>query len=300
VGTERFRTYMSAIAYQTESCASLPFGDGLNCVGSDVDPLHFTGKERDAATGLDNFGARYNSSATGRFMSPDPKFLMKQKLVDPQQWNMYSYVRNNPLRFTDPTGEYVCKDSAKCDSANDKAFQAQLNAIKGARDTYKSDSKEYKRLDKILSDYGGAGDKGTANGKTVQVDFTNKGDGARTQSISKDTIGVNFRSDFAQSAQKDPVAEAVLVGHEGQHVVDRSEGGHSQFAREWAAESVSQDIVQGLTPPGMGATFTVRGIEIFNSDTMLDGSRKGAWLRTTRAFDAAVKDYQEDQKNDNE
>ncbi len=36
-------------------------------------PQHkFTGKERDSESGLDNFGARYNSSTMGRFMTPDP------------------------------------------------------------------------------------------------------------------------------------------------------------------------------------------------------------------------------------
>jgi RHS repeat-associated protein len=64
----------------------------------------FTGKERDAESGLDNFGARYNASTLGRFMTPDPIGIMKQKFVDPQQWNMYAYVRSNPLRFVDPTG----------------------------------------------------------------------------------------------------------------------------------------------------------------------------------------------------
>ena len=33
--------------------------------------MHFTGKERDIESGLDNFGARYDSSSLGRFMSPD-------------------------------------------------------------------------------------------------------------------------------------------------------------------------------------------------------------------------------------
>jgi RHS repeat-associated protein len=105
VGTERFRTYMSGIPYQTESCTSLPFGDGLNCTGSDVDPLHFTGKERDAATGLDNFGARYNSSSFGRFMSPDPKPITKKLLANPQDLNLYSYVVNNPVANLDPDGK---------------------------------------------------------------------------------------------------------------------------------------------------------------------------------------------------
>jgi RHS repeat-associated protein len=79
-------------------------------------PLHykFTGKERDAESGLDNFKARYFGSSLGRFMTPDPLHVMKQKLIDPQQWNMYAYVRNNPLRFTDPTGMYTCSDDNKC------------------------------------------------------------------------------------------------------------------------------------------------------------------------------------------
>jgi RHS repeat-associated protein len=57
--------------------------------------------------GLDYFGARYFSAAQGRFTSVDPIGAAKQKLIDPQQWNMYSYGRNNPLRFIDPSGKRV-------------------------------------------------------------------------------------------------------------------------------------------------------------------------------------------------
>ena len=64
----------------------------------------FTGKERDAETGLDYFGARYMSAAQGRFTSPDPK-LFPDATFDPQSWNKYAYVRNNPLRLVDPNGE---------------------------------------------------------------------------------------------------------------------------------------------------------------------------------------------------
>lgn len=37
-------------------------------------------------------------------MSPDPVFATVNRLYDPQQWNMYSYGRNNPLSNSDPTG----------------------------------------------------------------------------------------------------------------------------------------------------------------------------------------------------
>jgi RHS repeat-associated protein len=101
LGTERVRTDMTGAS--CESIASLPFGDGQSITGTcgDVSPLHFTGKERDPETGLDNFGARYDSSSMGRFISPDP---MGGHLEDPQTLNKYAYVRNNPTTLTDPTG----------------------------------------------------------------------------------------------------------------------------------------------------------------------------------------------------
>lgn len=67
--------------------------------------MQFTGKERDAETGLDFFESRYFSSAQGRFTSPDAMIAKKEWLADPQRWNHYAYVRNNPLRYIDPNGE---------------------------------------------------------------------------------------------------------------------------------------------------------------------------------------------------
>jgi RHS repeat-associated protein len=72
-----------------------------------------TGKERDAETGLDYFGARYLSSAQGRFTSPDLP-LYAQRPGDPQSWNLYSYTRNNPLRYIDPDGRQDMPPQAEC------------------------------------------------------------------------------------------------------------------------------------------------------------------------------------------
>lgn len=63
----------------------------------------FTGKERDTESGLDNFEARYDASALGRFMTPDPGGV-GARLTSPQTWNAYAYVENNPLNLTDPSG----------------------------------------------------------------------------------------------------------------------------------------------------------------------------------------------------
>jgi RHS repeat-associated protein len=63
-------------------------------VCSATDHYKFTGKERDTESGLDYFGARYNASRTGRFMTPD--WAAKATAVpyavfgDPQTLNLYS------------------------------------------------------------------------------------------------------------------------------------------------------------------------------------------------------------------
>ena len=82
-------------------------GSGSYPMGPDpVTDVKFTGKERDAETGLDYFGARYLSSAQGRFTSPDEVFA-DQHPEDPQSWNLYSYTRNNPLARIDTDGHFV-------------------------------------------------------------------------------------------------------------------------------------------------------------------------------------------------
>ena len=88
-----------------------PYGGVENdyCAGSGVTQNYkFTGKERDAESGLDNFGARYDSSALGRFMTPDwaakPTTVPYAKFGDPQSLNLYSYVENGPLNRIDPDG----------------------------------------------------------------------------------------------------------------------------------------------------------------------------------------------------
>ena len=77
--------------------------------------LKYTGHERDlvgVAEGLDTLDymhARYYSGAMGRFLSADPT-LSSAVLGKPQSWNRYTYVFNNPLNLTDPSGK--CGESA--------------------------------------------------------------------------------------------------------------------------------------------------------------------------------------------
>src|SRR5713226_8104817 len=65
--------------------------------------MQFTGKERDAETGLDYFGARYFSGPQGRFTSADPSGISIDR-TNPQSWNRYAYTYNTPLKLVDRNG----------------------------------------------------------------------------------------------------------------------------------------------------------------------------------------------------
>ena len=106
-----------------------PFGGERIVLSSSGNNYKFTAKERDTESGLDNFGARYNSSSMGRFMSPDSSSY--STLKNPQSWNLYAYTLNNPLNYIDPDGHVVqCKTNA-----NDclKAAQAAVGKDAAAR-----------------------------------------------------------------------------------------------------------------------------------------------------------------------
>jgi RHS repeat-associated protein len=107
LGTERVRT-KATDGSVCETITSLPFGDGQNisgnCGGGDSSPNHFTGLERDSESGLDHTLNRQYGSNFGRWLTPDPGGMKVVHLENPQSWNMYNYVLNNPLTLTDPLG----------------------------------------------------------------------------------------------------------------------------------------------------------------------------------------------------
>jgi RHS repeat-associated protein len=95
----------------------MPFGEELpagnanrtatNKYGSGADDLRqrFTGYEKDSETELDFAEARYYDNRYGRFTAVDPMLASGQS-SNPQTFNRYAYVQNNPVVLTDPTGMY--------------------------------------------------------------------------------------------------------------------------------------------------------------------------------------------------
>jgi RHS repeat-associated protein len=84
---------------KVEDTAYDPWGEVKT--GGEKSKFQYTGQEKDLETGLNYYGARYYDSHIRRFTQADP---IIQDVYDPQSLNRYSYVRNNPLKYTDPSG----------------------------------------------------------------------------------------------------------------------------------------------------------------------------------------------------
>jgi RHS repeat-associated protein len=80
-----------------------PFGEERKCAKGTS--RKFGTYLRDEFSQLDYAEQRYYSSALGRFITPDP-FQGSIILGNPDSWNRYAYVLNDPINYSDPHGLY--------------------------------------------------------------------------------------------------------------------------------------------------------------------------------------------------
>lgn len=169
--------------------------------------IGFTGKERDAESGLDYFGARYFSGAHGRFTSPDSPFA-DQKPEDPQSWNLYAYVRNNPLKFVDTDGHVL---------------QLAQNASRGERKNYS------KAIAYVSRDAGLAGIIGGLQGSatTYTVEIIHNGNDRfdpNTNTVYWDPKSSLAVENQAGNLTGDTQTPALGLAHELDHAAAKDQG----------------------------------------------------------------------------
>ncbi len=82
------------------SCTNLPFGDGTSGCGL----WYFAGLMYDSWDNLNTSATRSESPTSGRWLTPDPGKVSVMDMTNPQTWNRYAYVTNNPLSYVDPSG----------------------------------------------------------------------------------------------------------------------------------------------------------------------------------------------------
>jgi len=85
----------------------LPFGENIS-TDSGISTHEFTGNQRDGESSLDHTLFRKYSFLSGRWTSPDPAGLAAVDPSNPQSWNRYIYVLDNPMNLIDPLGLATC------------------------------------------------------------------------------------------------------------------------------------------------------------------------------------------------
>ena len=227
----------------------LPFGEDWS-PPANPQPRAFTGKERDGETGLDYFDARYYGSRIARFTSVDP-LQVPAAFRDPQQWNRYSYARNNPLRFLDPTGRYVFDESVGPEQQ--QAFTTALNEARLAAG--RLPGHERADVDDALDAYGTPGDA------RVTIFFRPLDAGGQTDPGKRPgTFAVVFNKDLL------PAQLLIAVPHEGQHLVDAQKAGTSWQGHkdEVPAYVISALVAKGADWPYLRFEENGRTYEIWN------------------------------------
>ncbi|NKE71607.1 FG-GAP-like repeat-containing protein [Candidatus Manganitrophus noduliformans] len=87
-----------------------PYGQTRTNTGSINVNHKYTSQELDSSTGLYFYNARYYDPVLGRFISPDTIVPGRR---NPQNLNRYSYVSNNPINYTDPSGHWKLRNFLK-------------------------------------------------------------------------------------------------------------------------------------------------------------------------------------------
>jgi RHS repeat-associated protein len=127
----------------------------------------FNGKERDLATGLRYYGARYYDPVVMRWVSGDPllRFAPEVDLTRPQQQNVYQFTLNNPIRYIDPDGRTIvetgCTSLGACHQETEWITGVRPNGGMGLAElyveTFKSMGRAFDNGMHWLGDVGKAG-----------------------------------------------------------------------------------------------------------------------------------------------
>jgi RHS repeat-associated protein len=100
LGSSRLATTPTQTMYS--STAYAPDGEPYSQAGAT--DLSFTGQDQDTVPGIHDFLFRKYPPVQGRWLSPDPGGLAVADPTNPQSWNRYAYVQNNPMSLVDPLG----------------------------------------------------------------------------------------------------------------------------------------------------------------------------------------------------
>lgn len=185
----------------------------------------------------------FGATADARFLQADPVGYRSDV-------NSYSYVANDPVNQSDPSGLYTCSGSSD---------QCAIVAAALAKDAQAAQSEnltaaQQNNLKQILKFYGNAGEK---NGVAVNFTESSKGLAYTSTEAGTATITINTKLEtyYVQKTGANGSAEfAGTFAHEGRHGIDeRASGNPTTKAAEYATERNAFES-QSLVAKGLGVS----------------------------------------------
>jgi len=97
VATDSTGVLVSSILYTV-------FGETRSSTGMTASDYLYTGQREESEIGLYFYNVRFYDPYLNRFLSPDTIIPDQYNPID---WDRYSYARNNPIRYSDPSGHDI-------------------------------------------------------------------------------------------------------------------------------------------------------------------------------------------------
>jgi RHS repeat-associated protein len=120
------------------------WGEDRYTSGTVPSGYRFTGQRVEASLGLYYYGARWYDAYLNRWIQPD---TIIPDPYNPQGWDRYTYVNNNPVRYTDPSGHCIQVEDDLCLRKDDNN---QLHIVQAGKNRFRNDV-ERAIADAILS-----------------------------------------------------------------------------------------------------------------------------------------------------
>ena len=250
----------------------------------------FEGKERDAESGNDDFGARYYSNRFGRWLSADwsnvPVAVPYANLSNPQTLNLYSMVADDPESFADLNGHYICHGTkAQCDAIADGLAKARA-ALQGQNLT----KEQRAALNKVVSTFGNAGDE--HDGVTISIGKTQSAKSTADADSYKDQNGL-LRTDITFNSKVFEGLNTTEIGgiivHERSHGIDGIERGNKNpqnKKQEFRTEMRAYNI-ESYVPKGLGVSYG----DLWNPNWAPDSAEASRFTGALRGAIASTSDW---------
>ena len=158
---------MNSAGVVIENNRTLPYGEAwlaADFAASSTNDKKFETYQRDSESGLDYAMARFDASAAGRFLSPDPDGNSAEP-KQPITLNRYLYVNDDPINLADPDGRYACGPSL-CPGTDSGGVDISTICTGGGNTQDESSINYCKTLLAAQGGGGGGGDGGTS-GPTI-------------------------------------------------------------------------------------------------------------------------------------